>query len=290
MVRVESIIFLGGGGCVVKILKLLAPLSKTAEDHARADTERSRQLFAWALAVLKQLGVDRAVAAAATAEAVHKITLDMENDEVILAIRDALYPASGRREEYFRGLKEASLKQILRNRFAELKKQRLAKLRQRRGGQPHWEEQLILNKHGEIVANVANLILMLREAPKWKHVLAFDKFNVRVVIRKRPPWGDEPADTYLRMGGRSQRCERLRGPRTGAWAVRQGVHAVSAKSSGENPHQSSIGLQPSAEQASANGVISVTQSSRKGWPTKADHPDQERNHERCSTPDPRARR
>jgi predicted P-loop ATPase len=194
VVRVESIIFLGGGGCVVKILKLPAPLSKTAEDHARADTERSRQLFAWALVVLKQLGVDRAVAGAGTAEAVHKITLDMENDEVILAIRDALYPANGRREEHFRGLKEASLKQILRNRFAELKKQRLAKLRQRRGRQPHWEEQLILNKHGEIVANVANLILMLREAPKWKHVLAFDEFNVRVVIRKRPPWGDEPAD------------------------------------------------------------------------------------------------
>ncbi len=40
--------------------------------------------------------------------------------EVTLAIRDALHPASGPRQEHFRGLKEGGLKQILKNRFAEL--------------------------------------------------------------------------------------------------------------------------------------------------------------------------
>ena len=54
---------------------------------------------------------------------------------------------------------------------------------------------LILDKDGKIVANLANLILILREAPKWKGVLGYDEFNVRVVIRKRPPWGEEVADT-----------------------------------------------------------------------------------------------
>jgi putative DNA primase/helicase len=182
---------------LAKVVELLVPVSQTAEDHARGDTERTRRLFAWALGVLKQLGVDKAVAAAKTLEELHKVAFDVESAEVILAIRDVLYPASGRREEHFRGLKEGGLKQILRNRFAELKKQRLTTLLQRRQGrhkQAHWSDQLILNKNGEIVANLANLVLMLRAAPKWKDVLGYDEFAARVVIRERPPWGKETTD------------------------------------------------------------------------------------------------
>lgn len=36
---------------------------------------------------------------------------------------------------------------------------------------------------------------MLREAPDWKGVLAFDEFNAHVVIRKCPPWGEQVGDT-----------------------------------------------------------------------------------------------
>jgi len=181
---------------MAKIVKLPMQVSETAEEHARADTERNRRLFAWALVVLKQLGVDKAVAAAGTLEELHKIAFDVESVEVILAIRDALHPASGRPEGHFRGLTERGLKQILRNRFAELKKQRLATLQQRQGRrkQSHWSDQLILNKNGKIVANLANLVLMLREALKWKGVLGYDEFAARVVIRKCPPWGEETAD------------------------------------------------------------------------------------------------
>ena len=50
---------------------------------------------------------------------------------------------------------------------------------------------MILNKDGKIVANLANLILILREAPKWRGVLGYDEFAVRVVVRKCPPWGEE---------------------------------------------------------------------------------------------------
>jgi hypothetical protein len=57
--------------------------------------------------------------------------------------------------------------------------------------------RLILNKDGTIKPNLANLILILREAPKWKNVLAYDEFNARVVIRKRPPWGDEAPKRFL---------------------------------------------------------------------------------------------
>ena len=160
-----------------------------ADAHARADTERNRRLFDWAEAVLKALGLDKAVAAARSIEELRRITLDVDSAEIALALRDALHPASGQHQEHFRGLNEGSLKLILKNRFADLKKAREATLR--RGKPPDWTDELILDKDGKIVANLANLILILREAPKWNGVLGYDEFNARVVIRRRPPWGDE---------------------------------------------------------------------------------------------------
>ena len=93
-----------------------------ADAHARADTERNRRLFDWAEAVLKALGLDKAVAAARSIEELRRITLDVDSAEIALALRDALHPASGQRQEHFRGLKEGGLKVILKNRFTELKK------------------------------------------------------------------------------------------------------------------------------------------------------------------------
>jgi predicted P-loop ATPase len=176
----------------MKIVTLPVPISRSEGEHARSDTERNQRLFAWALAVLNQLGLDKAIAAASIEE-LHSMTFDANRAEVILAIRDALHPNSGRQEDHFRGLTQGGLKQILRNRFAELKKARLAILRRRRESQKqaHWSDQLILNNNGKIIANVANLILMLQSAPKWKGVLGYDEFAARVVIRKRAPWGDE---------------------------------------------------------------------------------------------------
>ena len=169
------------------------PASQDADEHARADTQRNQRLFDWADAVLKRLGLDKAVAAARSIEELRSVTFNADGAEVTLAIRDALHPASGHRQEHFRGLKEGGLKQILKNRFAELKKTREAALRRRK--QPDWTDQLILDKDGKIIANLANLILILREAPKWKGVLAYDEFNARVVIRERPPWGEEAPNT-----------------------------------------------------------------------------------------------
>src|ERR1700756_4536536 len=93
-----------------------------ADEHARADTQRNRRLFDWAEAVLKQLGFDKAVAAARSIEELRRITFDVDSAEVVLAIRDALHPPSGHRQEHFRGLREGSLKLVLKNRFTELKK------------------------------------------------------------------------------------------------------------------------------------------------------------------------
>ncbi len=138
---------------------------------------------------LRGFGLDKAVAAARSIGELRSVTFNADSAEVTLAIRDALHPASGHRQEHFRGLKEGGLKLILKNRFAELKKTREAALRRRK--QPEWTDQLILDKDGKIIANLANLILILRESPKWKGVLGYDEFNARVVIRERPPWGQE---------------------------------------------------------------------------------------------------
>ena len=116
---------------MVELIKLPVPASQDADDYARADTQRNQRLFDWADGVLKRLGLDKAVAAAKSIEELRRITLDVDSAEIALAIRDALHPASGDRQEHFRGLKEGGLKLILKNRFAELKKTREAVLRRR---------------------------------------------------------------------------------------------------------------------------------------------------------------
>ena len=185
-------LFTGKFDEMVKVIQLPTPASQDADEHARADTQRNQRLFEWADTVLKRLRLDKAVAAARSIEQLRNVTFNPDSAEVTLAIRDALHPASGQLQEHFRGLKEGGLKLILKNRFAELKKTREATLRRRK--QPDWTDQLILDKEGKIIANLANLILILREAPEWKGVLDYDEFNARVVIRKRPPWGEEMPD------------------------------------------------------------------------------------------------
>jgi putative DNA primase/helicase len=178
---------------MAKVIKWPIPVPKDADDHVRADTERTRRLFNWSDATLKQVGLHKAVIRAKSLEDLGEITLDVDWIEVSLAVRDALYPASGKRQEHFRGLKGGGLKQILKNRFAYLKKLQEKALRKRRGRA--WDDDLILDKNGKPVANLANSILILREAPDWKGVLAFDEFNARVVIRRSPQWGEKTADT-----------------------------------------------------------------------------------------------
>jgi putative DNA primase/helicase len=169
-----------------------------ADEHARRETERKRKLFAWADAVLRQLGYEQRMLLSATIEELRKITFDENAVEVMLAIRDALHPVDGQKAEHFAGVREGALKKIFKLRFTEMKKGREAELRIPRAGgdrrTSNWADDLILNIDGEIVANLTNLILILSKHPKWEGVLAYDEFNVRVVIRKRPPWGEEAPD------------------------------------------------------------------------------------------------
>jgi hypothetical protein len=178
---------------MAEVMNLPVPASHGADQHARADTQRKQWLFDWADAVLKRLGLDKTLAAARSMEELHSVTFNADSAEATLEIRDALHPTSGHRQEHFRGLTERGLRLILKNRFAKLKKTREAALR--RGKQPDWTDQLILDKDGKIIANLANLILILSKAPEWKGVLGYDEFNARVIIKSRSPWKEEASNT-----------------------------------------------------------------------------------------------
>jgi predicted P-loop ATPase len=170
-----------------------------AEAHARAETERKQNLFAWADGVLQQLGLVAKVAQATSFDDLRKITFDADDVNVELAIREALHPTVGHPAEHFAGMKAGALKRLLKMRFAEMKKDREAELlhgRRGAGGKSRsdWTNDIKFDAKGGVRPILTNLILFLREHEAWKGVLAFDEFSNRVVIRQRPYWGDELAD------------------------------------------------------------------------------------------------
>jgi predicted P-loop ATPase len=178
-------------------MSAIIPLKTGTDEHARAETDRKRRLFSWADLVLQQLGFADRVAQAGSVDDLRKVRFDADTIEVALAIRDALHPATGKREEHFVGLNDAGLKRLLKTRFNELKKEREEALRSGGSGRRathDWSEDLVLDDAGGVRALLTNLISILREHPNWRGVLAYNEFNARVVIRKRLPWGDETID------------------------------------------------------------------------------------------------
>ena len=181
-----------------KLVTNLIPFPEPdAKAHADAETELKKQLFAWADGVLQQLGLAAKVAQAMSFDDLRKITLDVDDVDVALAIRNALHPADGQRADHFVGLKAGALKRLLNLRFTAMKKDREAVLRgrgQQSSTAHNWTDGIKWDAKGSVRPILANLILFLREHPAWKGVLAFDQFNARVIIRKRPYWGDEEVD------------------------------------------------------------------------------------------------
>jgi predicted P-loop ATPase len=178
------------------------PIVSSAEAHARAETERKRQLFAWADRILQELGLVERVKRATNLYELHKVVFDTDAAEVVLAIREALHPASGTKADWFVGLHEGSLKRLLKKRFEEMKKKREDELHRQGGSQggrqqstPDWTDDLKLDDKGGVRPILSNLILFLRHHQQWQGVLCYDEFNARTVIRRRPSWGDEAPDT-----------------------------------------------------------------------------------------------
>jgi hypothetical protein len=100
-----------------------------ADDAAQNETDRKRALFAWALRVLVEAGLLDRIAAAMNLSELNAILLDLEAEEITLAVRAALHPVGGGKPaEHFAGLREGALKQVIKGRFDELKKARKKEL------------------------------------------------------------------------------------------------------------------------------------------------------------------
>lgn len=171
-----------------------------ADEHARAETERKQHLFDWADRVLAELGLTDRVRQAGTVDELRRVTFDANAADIVLAIRDALHPARGRKAAHFAGMNEGGLKKILKLRFRVLKEARETELRNGQttaGSQSthDWTAELKLDDQGGVRPILHNLILLLTHHAKWKGVVGYDEFSARVIIRKRPPFGDVPPDT-----------------------------------------------------------------------------------------------
>jgi Virulence-associated protein E len=168
----------------------------------RTEDQRERAVFAWADRALHEFGLIERIARAASLNELRKIIFDPNTAEVDLAIRDALHPASGAKAWFLDGIREGGLKRILKMRFDDMKADRDAELRRQGGRQaggqqsaPDWTDQLKFDDEGGVRPILNNYILFLRHHPSWIGVLAYDEFNARVVIRKRPPWAEVKPDT-----------------------------------------------------------------------------------------------
>jgi hypothetical protein len=161
-----------------------------------SNADRNARLFAWALGVLERLGLVEAVRRAASAKELNNIVFNPDSADVEIELEAVLHPAGGKRDDLFVGLTKRGLQLVLKNRFNDLRKDRREALSSGRARTGDWQDDLIYNpKTGELRNLLVNLILILWHSPVWTGVLGFDEFAVRVVIRKKPPWGPELPDT-----------------------------------------------------------------------------------------------
>ena len=123
-------------------LLAVTPPPPDAEQHACAERERERKLFAWVDATLEQLDVTKRISDAGSFDELRKVTFDVNVVDVELAIRDALHPATGRKADHLDGLTERMLKRLLNRRFHERKNERTEDLngsgRDGAGGRQRW--------------------------------------------------------------------------------------------------------------------------------------------------------
>src|SRR5262245_42027180 len=150
---------------------------------------------------LQSQGLAKRLVQMVSLDELRKLAFDANAPELELAIRDALHPANGKKHDYLQGLTKDALKRIVRSRFDNMKKEREKQLK--RGSDAagsaqstiDWTDNLKLDEDGGVLPILANYILFLIHHKAWAGVFGFDEFANRVVIRKRPPWGEERPDT-----------------------------------------------------------------------------------------------
>jgi predicted P-loop ATPase len=55
-----------------------------------------------------------------------------------------------------------------------------------------WQRDLLKNRGGDILGNLANVVSALEYAPELSGIVALDTFGGRPMLMSRPPWGGEP--------------------------------------------------------------------------------------------------
>ena len=91
--------------------------------------ERTKQLFAWAIDLLTRMGLIKGISDANTLYELDRIRLDLDCEDVELVVRDVLRPPGGEKQaDCFVGLGKDALRKILKNRFADLMKDRREKI------------------------------------------------------------------------------------------------------------------------------------------------------------------
>ena len=184
-------------------------LPVNAEQHARAETARKQELFEWGDGVLVKLGYTTRINFAQTVQELNQIIFNPNSVEVMMAIRDALHPATGGpRVEFFVGMNGASLKRLLASRFEETIKNRREALSRDLFGLkpgPHWSDDLVTGGNGTIRPILANFELILRKSqngkgfwPTTSLLTGWSFANLHLLKSKADTWTDD-AETQTRI-------------------------------------------------------------------------------------------
>jgi Virulence-associated protein E len=81
-----------------------------------------------------------------------------------------------------------------------------------------WKRKLVVTKNGALKPLLVNAITMLRHAPEWQGVLAFDEFSLQTVTQNPAPWPQSTA-------GKNWSDDH--DVRTAEWLQRQGIFVTS---------------------------------------------------------------
>ena len=171
------------------VVSNVVPLpSPDAKARADEETENKRKLFAWADLLLQKIGIAQNVAQAKSADDLEQIKLDVEDVDVVIAVRDALHPSSGKCEKHFEYVKADTLKRILKMRFEELKHYRELELG--RGGHEQYDASVCLpdvilaalNEYVDVKEHEAVAIVL------WAlHCHVYERFTISPRLALRSP-------------------------------------------------------------------------------------------------------
>jgi hypothetical protein len=201
---------------------------KSAEEHARDQTEQITALFEWAKGVLETAGFLKAIKDARTREEWDAIKFDDGDPTLIMAIRDALHPGPRKsRKKHFQNLNESMLRGILRSRFkfyqnAEREREKLLKCEEHAAAAEEVREKREENvrfygafkeykvrDHGGVFAHITEDSSIGERVSKWVQI-SRTRVELEAVTRSKQ---DDNWGVYVQITNMDGRVTRLAIPR-----------------------------------------------------------------------------